>query len=169
MLESHFFYDTSNYLRPLDQVLVTDFFGSVSATEPTPQLSSAAGQGDVSPGGTTTHTGQPQRPQQHQQAPTAAPKNAAGTAALTAGGWLFESEAAGDDSSKALTFPGLKAGPAAEGGAAAAGVSGSIQSRARGSGLAAGVIDQSVYAGLAALVVIVGVAAFSQLQHGLSQ
>ena len=43
VLDSHFHYDASNYHRALDEVPVTDFFGSVSAVQPTPTLSKTAG------------------------------------------------------------------------------------------------------------------------------
>jgi hypothetical protein len=47
VLDSHFHYDASNYRRPLDQVPVTDFFGSVSSIRPTPALNSTAGDADT--------------------------------------------------------------------------------------------------------------------------
>jgi hypothetical protein len=43
VLDSHFHFDASHYSRPLHSVPVTDFFGSVSAVQPTPPLSSTAG------------------------------------------------------------------------------------------------------------------------------
>jgi hypothetical protein len=43
VLDSHFHYDVTNYNRPLIDVPVTDFFGSVSAVRPTPDISSTSG------------------------------------------------------------------------------------------------------------------------------
>lgn len=42
-MDSHFHYDASYYHKPLNQVPITSFFGSVSKVQATPELSSTVG------------------------------------------------------------------------------------------------------------------------------
>lgn len=42
-MDSHFHHDASHYHKPLDQVLVTSFFGSVSRVQQTPAIKDTIG------------------------------------------------------------------------------------------------------------------------------
>jgi hypothetical protein len=80
VLDSHFHYNASNHHRPLSKAPVTDFFGSVSAVQPTPTLDNTAG--DLHNSSSNSSLGDLQQPQK--QPAAAYVDTSMGTAAAAA-------------------------------------------------------------------------------------
>eukprot|EP00878_Enallax_costatus_P044633 GHUV01053330.1.p1 GENE.GHUV01053330.1~~GHUV01053330.1.p1 ORF type:complete len:243 (+),score=70.40 GHUV01053330.1:721-1449(+) len=128
VMDSHFHYDVSNYNKPLGQVPITSFFGSVSRVQQTPELRSTVGNATCI----------------RDCAPEAA------TVAAAASTQDITSNMATGTAPRAAVKAGSRAGHAPT---TAAGVAvGPVRSEL------GGVVDSGVYIGLVVLMFVVGLA-----------